>query len=173
MQIEQLQKIIFDYFKDIDDATIVEIVNAFVYDVPNPKLGAGKLIEKFLEDNGLVDAHINYLYDKTDGASLFRRSSLSQSSMIENVKMSLLGLSFNRLSSNVGYDSKIEAIEEKIQKREEKIQKIKSTANKKSFNLVKHELLRCYSSFNNNEQYFYSEKEDAKFVADIKKIELL
>ena len=54
-----------------------------------------------------------------------------------------------------------------------KIAKIKSTHNKKSFNFVKNNLLSCYASLNNNDNYFYCEKEDTEFVKEIKEIELL
>lgn len=172
MKIEQLQKIIFEYFKDTDDITLIEIINSFVYDIPNPSLGAGKIIEKFIEDNGLEKAFINYHYDK-DNSQYFRRSNMSETSMIENIKMSFLGLSYNRFSKNTEFDSKIKAVEEKIAKREIKIQKIKDTANTKSLIFLKNTILSCYSTLNNNDNYFYNKKEDAKFVSDIKKFEFI
>ena len=183
----ELQKIIFEYFKDIDDITFIEIVKSFVFDVSNPSKEASKLIEKFLKDNGLDDAFINYQYDKTDKATLFRRSSLSQSSMIENIKTSLLTASFNRFNVSVSRldleksNTKLEGLEHNITKLnlksgeeehnitklEVKLAKAISNQNEARFNYLKANLLECYSILNNNESYFDGKVEDSKFVAEV------
>jgi hypothetical protein len=176
MDIKQLQIIIFDYFKDTDDATLVEIVDVFVYDQPNPTSEVSKIIEKFLKDNGLNEAFLNAQYDKTEKASIFSRSSLSQVNMIENVKMSLLGLSFNRFrvaATTDTYKKEIEVLDDKIKKQDVKVKNLTSTANAKTFDVVKRGLLECYSTLNNNDQYFFGETEDAKFVKLVNKLELL
>lgn len=152
MDIIQLQKIIFDYFKDVEDATLVEIVDSFVYDQPNPSSEVSKIIEKFMKDNGLETAFINYHYDKEKKNKFFDRSQLSEKSMIENVKMSLLGLSHNRFRASLNTSKD-------------------TSKNKTNFNYLKRELLDCYESLNRNENYFFGEKADAEIVKRITKLE--
>lgn len=92
-----------EYFKDTDDKTFIALVETFVYQSPvgsNTKVS--KLIEKFLQDNGLSEAYVNYLMDLKDENSkeyqkrFFNRSSMSQRDMIEKIQTSMLNACFNR-----------------------------------------------------------------------------
>jgi len=102
--LQSLQKQIFDYFKDTDDKTLVEIIDAFVYNSPSNRSDVGIIIDKFLKDNDLVQAFINYNIDlkNIDNKNVFfNKCSLSEREMIENIRISFLSLAFNRLRQSV------------------------------------------------------------------------
>ena len=168
----QIQENLLDYFKDVDDSTFIEFVDCFAYDASTDNEEVSKLAEQFIEDQGLFDAIINHKYDQTEKASLFSRSSLSQRNMLIDIKTTLVSLSHNRFRKSI-LNSKIDALDIKIGKQENKMSNIKLEGNLKSFNFLKNQLLACYASLNSNENYFYSEKEDAKFVKQVKEIEYL
>ena len=106
-QLLELQRIVIDYFKDVDDKTIGCIIESFVYGKSTKNDKASKLIESFIKDNGIETAFINYMIDvkaKAEGKSLWLRSSYSERSIIEDIKISFLNLAFNRfinLSTNM------------------------------------------------------------------------
>lgn len=101
-QLLTLQKLVIEYFKETSNETFVNIVDSLVYNQPNNNQKASKLIEKFLKDNGLEVAFINYMSDFRDQDNkIFRRSSPSQITIIEGIKMALLNASFNRLRQGV------------------------------------------------------------------------
>ena len=168
----QIQKNLLDYFKDVDDATFIEFVDCFAYDASTDNEEVSKLAEQFIEDQGLFDAIINHKYDQSDKATIFNRSSLSQVTILQDVKTALVSLSHNRFRKSI-LNSKIDALDIKIGKQENKMSNIILEGNLKSFNLLKSELLECYSSLNNNENYFYGKEADAKIVKRITKIEYL
>lgn len=98
-----LQENIIEYFKDIDDKTFIALIDTFVYHSPigdNKKIST--LIDKFLKDNELGEAYLNYLCDLKDESTkdlhkhFFNRSSMSQRNMIENIKSALLNAAYNR-----------------------------------------------------------------------------
>ena len=98
-QLLELQRIVLDYFKDIDDVTMGKVIESFVYGVSTKDDKASKLIETFIKDNGIETAFVNYMIDlkaKADGKSLWLRSSYSERSIIEDIKISFLNLAFNR-----------------------------------------------------------------------------
>ncbi len=97
-QLIQIQEIVFDYFKDVDNKTLTRIVDAFVFhQAIKPDTDAGKLVEKFLADNELEMAYIDYVYDYVDKKStVFSRSNSSQTQIIEYIKTAFLTLSYNR-----------------------------------------------------------------------------
>ena len=102
--LQNLQKQIFDYFEDTDNKTLVEIIHAFVYYSPSNRSDVGVIIDKFLKDNDLTQAYINYSIDikeKDNPSTYFNRSSLSEREMIENVRLSFLSLGFNRLRQSI------------------------------------------------------------------------
>ncbi len=97
---QRIQEIIFDYFRDMDNNTVSLFIDSFVYHTPiTKKNGISELIDKFLKDNGLVNAYLNYLEDmkraKEKTASFFK-SSGSDSHMIQTINMALLNLAYNR-----------------------------------------------------------------------------
>lgn len=97
-QAEEIQEIVIDYFKNVDDETMVHVINAFVYNKPtSQEHGVSELVEKFINDNGLKQAYVNYLIDIRRGATAyFLKSSGSELEIIEQVKIGLLNLAFNR-----------------------------------------------------------------------------
>lgn len=98
----QLQQQVFDYFADEDDKTVVAFIESFSYHRPAQKAGVGKMIEKFLKDNDLEMAYLNYVSDFVDKKStILMRSAPSQRSMIEDIKRALFNLAFNRLRNRV------------------------------------------------------------------------
>lgn len=144
----QVQEIVLDYFKNMDDKTVSDVVDSFVYHTPitDRKSKTSKIIEKFLKDNGLTKAYANYLSDYVDKESRYlMRSSLSDVDMIEKVRNGMLNLVFNRFRSLV---------------------KKRDT----NFIFVKNTLLEVFERLNSNENYFYGEKDDAKIVAKIEQM---
>lgn len=97
---KEIQETLFDYFDKISDRVLVEFIDSFVYDRVNPSEETSKLIEKFLKDNGLEQAFINYQHDLNNPEAFFRRSSWSQIDMMNNVRNGLLSLAFNRFRLN-------------------------------------------------------------------------
>jgi hypothetical protein len=98
-QQHDLQKQIITYFESHDDATLVAFIELFVYHKGTKNTEISKLVEKFLVDNGLNDAYMNYIMDSREGDDkpLFKRSSFSQRIMIDAVSSALMNAAFNRL----------------------------------------------------------------------------
>lgn len=152
----RIQEIVADYFENTDNETLVSIIESFVYNLPAEKEGISKIIEKFIEDNELTTAYVNYLSD-IKKQKFFLSSAPSERYMIQDIKHAMLNLSFNRLRNGI-YSA-------------EKLKKESNSKNKNNFNFIKKTLLQVFSSFNNNESYFYGKKEDAKIVEKIKSMD--
>lgn len=146
----QIQEIVLNYFKDIDDATVSAVIDAIVYITPitNRKSKASEVIEKFLKDNGLEKAFLNYIHDYRSESKYFNRASLSEIEMIENVKKAFLNLSYNRFRVLV--------------------EKKKERAT--NFNFMKKTLLEIFRCLNDNENYIYGKEDDEKIVAHIESL---
>ncbi len=149
---EQLQQIVFDYFKDIDDDTILSITHSFTFIKPADNNKVSELITKFLKDNGLERAYVNYLSDFNDPDKLFFRSSMAEADIIREIKIAFLVLSFNRSYKRVADKNK----------EEDQL--------KKNFNFVKKQCLAMYKCMNRSENYFDGKAEDAKMVEKIEKM---
>jgi hypothetical protein len=94
---QQLQEIVIDYFKDMDNETMIKFIDSFVFHLPiTEHNGISDLIEKFLKDNGLENAYTNYIYDITHKDDSWRTSSGSEMTMINNVKNAFMNLAYNR-----------------------------------------------------------------------------
>lgn len=97
-----LQKQIIDYFEKYDDKLVKDVSLSFIYDKGTNNEEVSKLCEKFLEDNGLTKAFINYQIDqkkvRNNEQFSFFASSGSEREMIEQVKISMLNMCFNRFS---------------------------------------------------------------------------
>jgi hypothetical protein len=143
----QIQELVLDYFKDIDDITVSTVVDAIVYMNPitDRKSKASEVIEKFLSDNGLADSFLKYMHDYRNESKYFLRASISDVDMIENVKRALLNLSYNR------YRLLMEKKKERAT----------------NFNFMKRTLLEIFECLNNNENYIYGKEDDKKMVAKI------
>lgn len=98
-QLIQIQEIVFEYFKDTDTATVISLTNAFAFNnVQSNDNETGKIIQKFLIDNGLETAYVNYVSDVIrNEQKFFIKSESSEMQTIEQVKLAFLVLSFNRL----------------------------------------------------------------------------
>lgn len=92
---KEIQENLFEYFEDMDDKTFVAVVDKIVYHQGDEDIRTSKLAEKFLIDNGLKDAYLDYLIELKTPNSYFRRNP-SGVDMIEKVKNSLLSVSQNR-----------------------------------------------------------------------------
>lgn len=147
-----VQEDIIEYFKDVSDAIIIDIIKCFVYGVALEKKESKAIFDKFISDNGIQDAYINYLYDTNNPQAFFSKSSMSQVSIIEKVKIGMLNMVFNRFKNN------------------NLTEKEKDKKNKKNFNFLKNHLLDCYESLNRNDNYFYGEEEDEKMVDKIENL---
>lgn len=101
----ELQKQILEYFKDVDDNMIRDVIESFVYFKGSSNSAVGELTQKFLKENDLTMAFVNYCMDmkkiQNGEKIMFYRSSGSERDMIENIKVSLLNLAYNRFSALV------------------------------------------------------------------------
>lgn len=102
----QLQELVLTYFEKVDDKTMSMITDCFVYGDTTDNEKVSKLFEKFLSDNGLTMAYANYIYDMKNTTNYFRRSSSSETSMIEQIKLSFLNISHNRFRKLVSKEVK-------------------------------------------------------------------
>lgn len=95
----QFQRIVFDYFEKVDNKTLMDVIDGFIYGQTNISKKASDLFEKFLDDNGLTSTYCDFVYDESEEgkARYFRKSNLSAIQMIEQLKWSFLNLSYNRL----------------------------------------------------------------------------
>lgn len=140
----QVQELVLDYFKDMDDKTVSEVVDSLVYATPitDRKSKTSAVIEKFLSDNGLSVAYANYMIDYRNESRYFSRASMSEVDMIEKVRNALLNLSYNRYRALV-------------KKRET------------NFSFLKKTVLEVFECLNNNENYIYGKEDDEKLVAKV------
>ena len=93
---QEIQEDLFDYFKDVDNKMLSDFIDVFVYHNITTDSKISKLSEKFLEDNGLTNAYINYMHDRDNPKQYFRRASMSDSSMVDQIKSALLSIAYNR-----------------------------------------------------------------------------
>lgn len=151
-QLNQIQKIVFNYFKEVDDKTIMDITNSFTFVNPTDNKKASDLIMQFLKDNGLEKAFVNYMSDYQNPQKLWLTSSPTESHMIEQIKTAFLVLCFNRNYRN------------------NKVDKSEETKLKRNFKFVKNKCLEILNCLNNNENYIYGKDEDKKLVEKITKM---
>lgn len=96
-QFLQLQETLTEYFKDFDNPTLIKFIESFSFHLPTRDNTTGKLIEKFLKDNELELAYVNYVSDFVKRESkFFSVSAPSDRLMIENIKNALNTIAFNR-----------------------------------------------------------------------------
>ncbi len=153
----EIQNIIFDYFKDTDDKTLVDFISLFSYRNPTDDKKIHRLLKKFLKENGVETAYINYSVDikriRAGEDFPFFRASHSERDIINNIDMALLSLGYNRLS--------------KITSGNVKIESATNTNNKRNFNYIKKTTLEIFNSLNSYEHYMYGKEEDEKIVNKI------
>lgn len=90
-----IEENIFEYFEEVDDPLFSDFVDTFVYRQSSDDPEVHALIDRFLKDNELELIYLNYLEDLMR-TRYFRKSSLSQVNMMNNIFYSLLSLSHNR-----------------------------------------------------------------------------
>lgn len=148
----QIQKIVFDYFRDVEDETILDITNSFTFTQPatNPKVS--ELVTKFLQDQKLEKVYVNYLSDLRGDSKFSRVSSHSDCALIEDIKTALLVLSFNR-----AFNSKNKKV-------------TAESETKKNLKFLKSKCLEILRCLNDNENYIYGKEEDEALVEKIEKI---
>ena len=97
----QMQKLIFNYFIDYDDKTVVEFINCFVYSEVNPRKEVSELLHKFLKDQDLELAYADYISDRRGDSKYWLKSNPSDIETINQIFHALLNISFNRLADIV------------------------------------------------------------------------
>ena len=97
----QIQKIVLEYFKDVDDKMMVLFIESFVYYQPNPIKPVADLLKKFMVDQDIETIYLNYYQDVRDinaGRQFsFRRCGFSDSAILQQIMTALLNLAYNRL----------------------------------------------------------------------------
>lgn len=150
-----IQEEIIDYFKDYDNQTISHFINSFIYFKPAYNDKISKLLEKFLEDNGLINAYLNYTSDARGENQFLNKASGSEVDIINKVMNALFNLCYNRFRNDLDDNDKVNKL------------------NKKNFNLLKKSLFECYESLNRSENYFYGKEEDKKMVDLISQLKFI
>lgn len=165
---ENLQKIIIDFFKDVDNKIVSDLVDVFNYRVKASYPETNKLLDDFLDKNGIRNSFVNVLIDNDDDSILeqmnavvtgekstyFCRATMSDREMINNITMALFNLIAQRFRNSI-HEPK-------------KTVKVKERKTNKNFNFIKNELLETFECLNRNEQYMYSEKEDSELIEKVK-----
>lgn len=91
----EIQEILFSFFEDISDSQLVGFIDSFIYQLPADNSNTSKLIERFIEENGLEDAFFYYI-SQLKNPSLFITSP-SKIEIMNIIRASLLSIAFNRL----------------------------------------------------------------------------
>jgi len=59
----ELQDNLIDYFEDVENKMLCDFIDVFVYGNGTQDTKVSKFSDKFLTDNGLVNAYINAMHD--------------------------------------------------------------------------------------------------------------
>ena len=100
----QVQEIVLDWFKDVDNEHVMDFMYVFIYNDKAMYPDTNELLDKFLNENGLKNSYTNYLIDlkdKDDKTKFFRRQTFSDSSILEDVRNGLFNLCFNRFKNMI------------------------------------------------------------------------
>lgn len=100
LQFREIQEDLQEYFKDTDDKTFIAVCDVLVFHMSTNDSNISSLATKFLEDNGLNEAYVNYIVEMDKPSSLWLRH-VTDIEMIENIKRALLGLSYMRMRKYV------------------------------------------------------------------------
>lgn len=165
---QNLQQIVIDFFKDVDDKIVSDLVDVFNYRVKAIYPETNKLLDDFLDKNGIRNSFINVLIDNKDDSILeqmnavftgqrsdyFCRATMSDRDMINSISMALFNMVTQRFRQII-HEPK-------------KTVKVKERKTNKNFNLIKTELLNTYERLNECEQYMYGKEEDSEFINKVK-----
>jgi hypothetical protein len=97
----EIQENLFDYFEKVDNKTLAEFIDVFVYLNSTDNTKISKLADEFLKDNGLTESYINYVEDTKNPREYFSRATMSQRSIIQQINSGLLSLAFRRFNNEV------------------------------------------------------------------------
>jgi hypothetical protein len=165
----RIQKLVQNHFEETDIALFTEIVEAFVYEMPTDNAEVSKEIEKFIEAMGITDGYVKYLSEKRNKDKIF--TDRINNGLIEDIKVGMLNTTHNKCRVFFKYDNKIknntiQGLEAKldIEKINTEIEKTIVGITKKTNKFLINKLLEIITCLNNNEQYFYSKKEDTELV---------
>lgn len=89
-----IQELTFEFTDSLSDSDFIELVNSFVFEMSNPE--SGDVLSRFLEYCDCMDSYKKHLLDLR-GGSYFLKCSGSNLQFIENLRISLLVSSYNRL----------------------------------------------------------------------------
>lgn len=101
----ELQEDLDEYFKNLDDVTFIHFCDLFVFESGTSNVKISELTEKFLRDNGLHEAYMNYIMEMRKPSQLFSRFQ-SDIAMIDDIKKALLVLSYNRFRKSLATKQK-------------------------------------------------------------------
>ncbi len=94
-QMQEIQEDLIEYFKDMDDKTFMDVCDVIAFHLSTNDSKISQLAEKFLSDNGLHQAYLNYLMELKNPSTMFARHP-SDVELIGQIKQSLLALAYNR-----------------------------------------------------------------------------
>lgn len=88
-----MEENITNYLKDWTTEDILEIVWAFCYDNDF----SSDNVKRFVEENGLSELVEKHIFDRDNPGRHFKRSSLIDRSILEDIRVSLLSIGFKIL----------------------------------------------------------------------------
>jgi hypothetical protein len=88
-----MEENIIDYLKDWKTDDILEVISAFCYDNDF----SSDNTKRFIEENGLSEVLENHIFDLNNPDRYFKRSTWSDRSILEDVKIGLLSTGFKIL----------------------------------------------------------------------------
>lgn len=153
----ELQEIVIDFFKDVDDTTFAKIVDAFVYEIGTSDGKATKILTRFIKENQLEQALLDFKWNIANPDAFFRKGIVG-TQMINDLKSAFLNAAFNRFRKAEKLNVSLESATIRLMKAELKYAKFHA--------------LECFESLNRAERYFYSKEEDAEIVERLEKIEI-
>lgn len=151
--LNSIQNELFKFFENVSDETLIGFVDSFVYFRVNPPEEVSKLIEKFLDDNGLTESYPLYVMDILKPNQYLKRCSINITEVIEDIRISLLSVAFQVLKN----------------KKEEPKPKEKKLTNK-NFNFIKGELIEILECGERCEIYFNGKEEDTKLLKKVRNL---
>lgn len=146
MDAQILDKLVHEYFNNINNKEFINFIDIFCYGNKEQDVSTIKLLEKFLKDNDLETAYINECFDNNNPDRYFRKCTLSQIGMLNDVRTCLLSESYRRLVKN---ETILKSISKKYLK-------------------LKNHILNVYYHLNNNEIYMESKIIDSLFIKNLK-----
>jgi hypothetical protein len=164
--IQQIQKLVQDYFENTDPELFIKVVDVFVYEQGTDDSEVTGLITKFLNDMDISKDHATYFFER-DKQNYFKDFTLI--TFIENIKLAMLNTSHNNARwyfkrNKTKHQSEIDILNATI-----KADKAAYKYEKTKADYFGDKLEEILTRLNYSESYFYGEKEDKKLLEVIKK----